>query len=102
MYGNDLKIDTAKLEQFASKYESINNKVKDSFRGVQTSINSLKQTWSGNSATAAMAVFDQLRTDVCAPLETALLNVSLFLKNVVGGSYKYIEDANSKLADSFK
>lgn len=102
MHNDRLMIDTARLELFAAKYETVNNNIKNSFQSVQTSINLLRQNWSGNAATAAIAAFDQMKTNVCIPLETSLLNVSGFLKSVVSNGYIYTEKANTSLADAFK
>ena len=97
----DLKVDTQKVAEVASKVEQLNKKLDTSFEDVVKALNGMKSAWSSPSSQKAFDRFDPI-SDMRDDRKNVITNFTNQLKVSVGQGYEDTETKNQKLADRLK
>ena len=97
-----IKVDTGRVAEIANNLDGLNQELQTNLKEVQTTINNLSATWTGNAANATREAIDSFAKDYFQNYYDLIDQYVEFLrKNVVQG-YEGTESTNTSLADSFK
>ena len=97
-----IKVDTGRVLEIANNLDNLNQDLQTNLKDIQTTINNLSSSWTGNAANATKEAIDSFAKDYFQNYYDLVNQYVEFLrKNVVQG-YEETENANTSLADSFK
>lgn len=98
----NLKVNTDIAVTTAKQISELNHQIYEGFSQVESSINSLRNSWDGSASDNAIGHFNVLRKDYPDNRFNVVDNYVNFILQQVGEGYTQTEDANVSLADAFK
>lgn len=95
-------VNTDAIRTTAEEIEALNTSLDNAFSSVKTSMDSVKNTWSGAASEKAYSIFVSIKDNHIEAQRTAVCDYVNFLKQFVATGYETVETENIRLSDQFK
>ncbi|MBR2589506.1 MAG: hypothetical protein IKE65_01120 [Clostridia bacterium] len=102
---NEVSINTGAVEVAVRTLSTINRRFDTDFNSAQSSMNSLKATWSSSAANKAIDKFNKMKQTYVGPegqRSMVMEQYIKFLAEAVDIGYETTESENKKLSELFK
>lgn len=97
-----IKVDTGGVAAAAENIANYNNRIKDDFSSVESTLRALNNVWDSTAAEHALDSFNEIKSTFLEPRYTVVDNYVKFLQQQVDPGYTNVEKVNTSLADLFK
>lgn len=94
------KIDTAAIISAADTISNINNQLTNTLESSRTTVEGLRNVWSGQAADATIQAYRAFETKYSQQYREMLNEYSKFLKDIAAEGYIATENRGTSLADT--
>ncbi len=102
MAGNSIKVNTDQVEAIANELEALNKKLTEQLNTSKTTIDNLKNIWTGEAANETISSYDNFAAKYFQNYEDVITQYVQFLRTNVAAGYFETETANINLSEAFK